>query len=302
MSVLPRGYEPAGRDDATLLASTALLVGRGKYFSRGRYALAEAYRCAGLDSHGVLLAPAYHCVTMLDPALALGAEVQFYFLAPDLMPVMTALDEMIEKSRKPVKALLATHFFGFVCDFSQLKHWCDTHDIVFIEDCSHTLFTERYQARGAGLYGQFVASSPYKFLPSADGGWLYSQDATALRNIGRCSTAWIDEVRGLKAFLDASRQSQVGIADIDQLDGELAALVGQKLELGHDEHHIRQTQSSQYRSDFEHKAALRTSSWLINRYSISVTISKRQENYRRWLQLECLPSMNNRLRTSTLDA
>ncbi|MBK8121807.1 MAG: hypothetical protein IPK39_23725 [Sulfuritalea sp.] len=48
-----------------------------RHFTRGRYALREAYRLAGIGPGSALLAPAYHCRTMLDPALALGGEVLF---------------------------------------------------------------------------------------------------------------------------------------------------------------------------------------------------------------------------------
>jgi perosamine synthetase len=46
-------------------------------FTRGRYALTEAYRLAGIDPNSSLLAPAYHCRTMLDPAIAWVAPLAF---------------------------------------------------------------------------------------------------------------------------------------------------------------------------------------------------------------------------------
>lgn len=284
VSVLPRGFEPAGADDATLLRSVSPLTGRGLYFSRGRYALGEAYRRAGLDRDGVLLAPAYHCVTMLDPALALGAEVRLYPLSADLAPDPVALDELASRSDKPVKVLLATHYFGFVRDFSWLKQWCDQRGIVLVEDCSHTLFTERYQAMGAGQQGHYVASSPYKFFPSADGGWLYAPDAAALAGIVPKPASWLAELRGIKQCLEAAGLPRVGAADVASLDDQLAALAGQVPEPGIEKRQLRPAQSSQYQLDLEGKSALRASRWLIDHYSVSATIIRRQANYRRWLQ------------------
>lgn len=282
--VLPRGFAPAGADDALLLRSALPLTGQGLHFSRGRYALGEAYRRAGLDRDGVLLAPAYHCVTMLDPALARGAEVRLYPLSADLEPDPAALDELARHTAKPVKALLATHFFGFVRDFSWLKEWCDTRGIVFVEDCSHTLFTERYQARGAGRYGQFVASSPYKFFPSADGGWLYASDAAELAGAATQSTGWLAELRGMKQCLDAARQPQVGATDMAALDGQLAEFAGRAPEPGGDLRRQRPAHSAQYKTETEARAALRGSRWLVGHSSVSATIGRRQANYRRWLQ------------------
>lgn len=49
-------------------------------YKRGRYALFDAYRLCGVGPEGSLLAPAYHCRTMLDPAVRLGAELALYEL------------------------------------------------------------------------------------------------------------------------------------------------------------------------------------------------------------------------------
>lgn len=282
--VLPRGFEAAGGEDAELLRSAVSLAGQGLHFSRGRYALGEAYRRAGLDGEGSLLAPAYHCVTMLDPALALGADVVLYPLTADLAPDPAALDTLLRCSARPVKALLATHFFGFVRDFSWLKHWCDTRGIVFVEDCSHTLFFERYQAGGAGRYGRFVASSPYKFFPSADGGWLYAPDPAALAGAVTQPVGWMAELRGMKQCLDALRRPRVGLDEIVALDEQVAALVGRPLENGDDRQQQRPAQSPQYQVDIARTAALRGSRWLIRHSSVGGTIRRRRANYRRWLE------------------
>ena len=50
---------------------------------------------AGVGREGALLAPAYHCVTMLDPAMALNADIQLYPLHADLSPDLEKLDELL---------------------------------------------------------------------------------------------------------------------------------------------------------------------------------------------------------------
>lgn len=284
VSLLPRGFDPAGADDSTYSKGASQLSGQGLHFSRGRYALGEAYRLAGLDSDGVLLAPAYHCVTMLDPALALGAEVRLYPLTADLAPDLAALDELADRTGKPVKVLLATHFFGFVRDFSELKQWCQARNIVFVEDCSHTLFTERFQAKGAGQYGKFVASSPYKFFPSADGGWLHASEGSSLAGRTTLSSGWIAELRGLKQYLDAARHPRIGAANIADLREQAAGLTQGVPKPGLDQRCHRQSQSTQYDVAASVYSALRGSRWLIDHSSIRGCIQRRQSNYRRWLQ------------------
>lgn len=278
--VLPYRFESAR---GSRRQATSTLAENGVYFSRGRYALGAAYRLAGLDSGSALLAPAFHCVTMIDPALSLGADVLFYSLTPDLAPELTGLDDLVERSIKPIKVLLATHYFGFVRDFSQLKQWCNTRGISFVEDCSHTLFAESYQAEGAGLYGDYVVSSPYKFFPCPDGGWLYSEKPTAFAGVAVQQANWLSELRSIKHHFDAVNRPRVGTNDIGGLDSHLALLAGEPLETGVDQSYTRQTQSARYENYRIDLSALRTSRWLVRHLAIEPIVRKREVYYRRWL-------------------
>lgn len=262
-----------------------------RHFSRGRYALGEAYRLAGLDKQGALLAPAYHCVTMLDPALALGAEVRLYSLKSDLMPDRDSLDQICAQSDKPVKALLATHFFGFVRDFSWLKQWCDEKRIVLIEDCSHVLFVEQYQASGAGLYGKFIASSPYKFFSCADGGLLYMPEASFVDGLPTKSAGFLAELRGIKSIIEKSRLPKISTDDIVLIDRQLESITATAPTPGSDQPTGRLAQSMQYSLASARMAPLRSSRWVVSHSSVKNNITRRQENYRRWAQ--ALSDMHN---------
>jgi hypothetical protein len=70
--ILPRlGAQSLGRGEAG--AFTALGAGgHVQSFTRGRYALTQAYRLAGVGPEAAILISAYHCRTMLDPAICLG--------------------------------------------------------------------------------------------------------------------------------------------------------------------------------------------------------------------------------------
>ena len=94
------------------------------HYSRGRYALYEAYRLAGIGASGALLAPSYHCSTMLDPALRLKADIDFYPLNTDLSPQLEAISAKLQSQTRPVKALLATHYFGFPQELAPLATLC----------------------------------------------------------------------------------------------------------------------------------------------------------------------------------
>jgi dTDP-4-amino-4,6-dideoxygalactose transaminase len=255
-----------------------------RHFTRGRYALEEAYRLSGVGPTGALLAPAYHCVTMLDPALALGADVQLYPLHPDLSPDLNKLDEILAAYGGPVRALLGTHFFGFARNFSGLKSWCEKHRIVLIEDCSHVLFTENFQATGTGLYGRFVVSSPYKFFACEDGGLLYSPEASLPDSVKTRSASLVQEVRGIKRVLDRWRSACTLPSETGLIDDRFAALRMKPVITAEEQIAPYSQPSSLYTVTESRTAALRSSRFIVSHSSIAENIRQRQDNYRRWVE------------------
>lgn len=272
---------------ATRLRSAPAQAGqsaRFRHFTRGRYALGAAYRLAGLGPVSALLAPAYHCVTMLDPALALGADVQLYPLHADLSPDLDKLDELLAAHGRPVKALLGTHFFGLAQNFSDLKQWCEKHQIAFIEDCSHVLFTENYQAAGTGSFGKFVTASPYKFFACEDGGLLYSPEAPLPDSVGTKPAGLMQELRGIKRSLEKCWSAGSMAEDIAAIDGRLKAL-GTTPALVAEEQTTPYTEPSSLYTAAEAKtSALRSSRFIVRYSSIEENIRRRRNNYRRWVK------------------
>jgi perosamine synthetase len=254
-----------------------------RHFTRGRYALREAYRLAGIGSGSALLAPAYHCRTMIDPALALGGDVLLYPLEQDLAPDMAALDELLDCSTVPVKALLATHFFGIPQELAKLSAWCATHGLVLIEDCSHVFFCEGNRPPGTSLDGDFVISSPYKFLPSPDGGLLYTRQAHRLDAVEEHTTPPIAELRGVvSAFSQARQHHRAAKTCVPaRIDAELAAVVERSPNPGIDSRQ-RENCSADYQSADEGLASLRFSRLIWRHADIGEVSRRRQENFRRW--------------------
>ncbi len=259
-------------------------IGTFRSYTRGRYALGEAYRLTGLGSGKALLAPAYHCLTMLDPAIALGAEVQLYPLKPDLSPDLEKLDHVFESAHGAVKTLLATHYFGLAQDFTRLKAWCDARNIALVEDCSHVLFTETYQAAGTGTFGKFVGSSPYKFIACEDGGLLHARERRLLDDVTTKSQSLINELRGLKRSLEKRWTRCAPLPDIEQMGIQLTSLedaLAATADLQYSEYlHT----SSQFSRAEASKSALRTSLWHERMSSTEFIAKQRKQNYKRWLE------------------
>lgn len=256
-----------------------------RHYTRGRYALHTAYRLAGIGPGKTLLAPAYHCRTMLDPALALCSDVSLYPLQPDLSPDLATLDALADRAPSPVKAFLATHFFGFPQDFTALAAWCAARGIMLIEDGSHTLFCEHHRPPGIGQHGACVVSSPYKFLPSPDGGLLYARQADQLSQVQTHAPAWKDELRGLAhTWSKAAEQRRKRPAcDISRLDTELTAITVRETPSVRD---VREPAgpSADYHREEETRAALHCSRMIYRHPDIETIARRRRENYRRWAE------------------
>lgn len=138
-------------------------------FQRGRYALHEGMRLAGVAPGEAVLLPAYHCRTMVDPALSIGARILLYPLTDDLAPDFDALSQMI--GERPPKAMVLPHYFGFPQDLGAAKAFCDAHDLRLIEDCAHAFFG-RWQDSRLGEVGDYAVASLPKFFAHDEGGVL----------------------------------------------------------------------------------------------------------------------------------
>jgi hypothetical protein len=257
-----------------------------RHFARGRYALHAACRLAGVGPGAALLAPAYHCRTMLDPALALAGEVILYPLAADLSPDLAAIETLARRSPFPAKALLAAHFFGFAQDFSALADWCAARGIALIEDASHALFCAQHRPAGIGTQGAFVTGSPYKFLPCPDGGLLFARDAAALDPLSPLAPPWRAELRGLADLgrrLAARRRARAA-CDPARVEAELAAAArAQQTAAAARELRSAAGCSPDYRAAEANLGPLRASRALCRRPDIARIAERRRDNYLRWL-------------------
>lgn len=268
---------PTGLDGVSLKATaTWAPADHFRHYTRGRYALREAYRLAGIGPGSALLAPSYHCRTMLDPALALGGDVLLYPLQPDLSPEMAAIESLVANSSAPVKALLVTHFFGIPKPLEQLAAWCAERGITLVEDCSHAFFTEQHRPADIGIHGDFVASSPYKFLPSPDGGLLYARDASALDNLYPTAPSWLAELRGIahqRAKAAEHRRNRRTLGEAPKLSAPFRPAIDRRETAG---------LSSDYRTGEESRGSLRTSRWLYQHADNATVARHRREHYQRW--------------------
>jgi perosamine synthetase len=249
-----------------------------RHYARGRYALHAAYGLAGVGQKGALLAPAYHCRTMLDPALSLGAEVGLYALTAELHPDLTALQRAAAACRTKPAAVLVTHYFGLPRNIAPVAAWCQNEGVALIEDCSHALAP--VDGALVGHTGRWAVSSPYKFFPCADGGWLWCNDATPLP-AQPGSPGVKAELRGLLHAVQQLREP-ARAPDIGSVADELSVLSGAHLPHGRDWTEHTAAPSCEYLAHDEGVGSLAVSRWIQRHTNLGVVARQRRARYQQW--------------------
>lgn len=158
-------------------AAISAFIDQGEFFVNARTALAYALKLSGVDASSGVLLPAYHCGSMIEPALWLNAEVLLYQLTPGLAPLQSHLEQLLQNSQKPVRVLVLPHYFGFPQRVEYWRDFCDQHQLALIEDCSHAFFGA-YQNQPLGSFGDYAIASVRKFFSCPDGGVLIGKLAT----------------------------------------------------------------------------------------------------------------------------
>lgn len=149
---------------------SVLDVGRAKFVTSGRVAIALALRQMKIGKNDEVLLPAYHCISMVEPVVWAGATPIFYKTRPD---TSVDLDDIETRLGSSTKLLLVTHYFGFPQNLPEIRRFCDKNNILLLEDCAHSFFGE-YAGRPLGSYGDYAIASAMKFFPIYEGGCLVS--------------------------------------------------------------------------------------------------------------------------------
>lgn len=297
--LLPRFSLAGAALGAPVRPGTVFFRRESRFYRRGRYALLEAFRLAGVGPQGALLAPAYHCRTMLDPAQRLAGEVRLYPLNADLTPDFTALAALCAAPGAPVRALLLTHYFGFAQPAAAVARWCAERGIALIEDCSHAFFGEAKDVSGQalaalgsfgtfGTFGDYAVASPWKFFPCADGGVLVANRGAVLPAPPARGGAAAELKAEAKAVLGSLRgvgRLRGGADETpEQLHRRLAQLAATPAAPAVEGVAEDGGLSPHYRPEDEGLAGLRSSRLLMRATDAPRLIARRRRHYAAWTQ------------------
>jgi perosamine synthetase len=180
------------------------------FFVNARTSIAYAFQFSGVNSESSVLIPAYHCGSMVEPAIWLNADILLYHMNSDLSPNQQHMEKLIRDADKPVSAMLLPHYFGFPQDIDVWRRFCDKHNLKLIEDCAHAFFGKTSQGQILGNSGDFAVASVRKFFSSPDGGILIGKNLDAVLPTNKPSVK--REVQAtLQMLLQAAEFGQLGL-------------------------------------------------------------------------------------------
>ena len=137
----------------------------------GRAAIHLALQLEGISNGDEVLMPAYHCPSMVEAILDVGATPRYYRINDDLSVNLNSLLEGSDSTNR-VKACLIAHYFGIPQkDLLKIKEVCEEAGIVLIEDCAHMALFKLYKG-DVGRVGDYIVLSLRKFFPLYEGGLL----------------------------------------------------------------------------------------------------------------------------------
>lgn len=143
---------------------------RMTFYSYGRVALLHGMLRLGLKPGDAIAIPAYYCESALQSIVAYGFKPVFIDVGDDLQLPLDAVETVF--STQKIKAVLLTHFFGFVpAARGEIISLCWAADVKVIEDCSHSFLSYLYSKNTRQEADAYVFSLR-KILPIADGGAL----------------------------------------------------------------------------------------------------------------------------------
>lgn len=149
---------------------SVLDAGNAIFVTSGRVAIALALQQMKIGKGDKVLVPAYHCASMVEPVIWLGATPVFYKINSD---TTVDLDDLKSKLSGSTKVLMATNYFGFPQNLADIRRFCDANGLLFLEDCAHSFMGE-YRGKPLGSYGDYAIASAMKFFPIYEGGCLVS--------------------------------------------------------------------------------------------------------------------------------
>ncbi len=139
------------------------------YTYLGRGAIHQLFSGLPARPGKVVLMPAFHCPTMVEPVLRAGHDVSFYDVTETLQLDQLEMERAVNDS---VSAVVLVNYFGFETDLAPLEVIRGRAPFLLVEDCSHS-FVRTNPTRLSGGRGDATVYSFAKTVACLVGGaWV----------------------------------------------------------------------------------------------------------------------------------
>ena len=141
----------------------------------GGYALQLALRVVDLAPGEPVLTNAFTLSPVPGAISASGGRPRLIETTPELVIDLEHLER--EAASEDARVLLLSHMRGHIADMDRITTLAETHGLVVIEDCAHTMGAS-FGNRKSGTHGTLACFSTqtYKHLNSGEGGLLTCAD------------------------------------------------------------------------------------------------------------------------------
>lgn len=184
----------------------------------GTDALHLALRAAGLGQGDEVITTPFTFIATAEAIASVGATPVFVDIDPSTFNL--ALEQIEQAMTQDTRAVLPVHLFGQPADLAPLKAFCDTHELLLIEDCAQSCGAD-YAGRMTGSWGDLGC---YSFFPSKNLGCFGDGGLIATDN-----DSFAEEIRVLRNHGSRERYHHHVIGMNSRLDDLQAAILRVKL-------------------------------------------------------------------------
>ena len=171
-----------------------------KFTYDGQGALYQVFSSLRRNGRRYALLPAFHCPTVVEPAIRAGLTPRFYRINEDLSIDYRSFEDGLDRH---VAAALIIDYFGFPSNVSLIKTQCEDCGVAVVEDCAHS-FLHANPIRLAGDRGDLAIYSFKKIMPTQLGGGIRNNSDNIFLDHQLRRPPLFDSLKHLKLILDNS--------------------------------------------------------------------------------------------------
>jgi len=166
-------------------------------FNSGRSSFFAILKSLGLETESEVLLQAFTCNAVPNPVL--WADLAPIYVDCNKDDFNISSSDLEAKITAKTKVVVIQHTFGLPANIEKIKAICDSHNLILIEDCAHSLGAE-FDGRKVGTFGKaaFFSFSRDKIISSVYGGMAVTNDdkigkklEELQKEFGQPSSFWI---------------------------------------------------------------------------------------------------------------